>query len=93
MIDMKIFCAKIVSRRSLKSSFASDFPTCSRSSAIILLIEGSSLNRAIEVIGSFSRYHATVDSFSSAPSMNPVSIPGVSKDKFSSARRIPATIP
>ena len=90
---LKYFSAKIVSRRFRKSSFASVIPIGAFSSAIILLIEGSSLKRAIEVITSFSKYQATVDNLSKAVSTKPISNPGVSSNKFNSARRIPATIP
>ncbi len=90
---VKNLLAKMVSRRDRKSSLASLTPICSFSSAIILLIDGSSLNRAIDVMGSLSKYQATVPSCSSALSTKLISIPGASKDKFNSARRTPEEMP
>ena len=49
---LNIFLAKILSRRSRKYSLASIIPTISFSSVTILLIEGSSLNLLLDVIGS-----------------------------------------
>ena len=91
--NLKNLAAKIVSRRFLNSSLASVMPICAFSSEMILLSDGSSLNLAIKVIGSSSKYHATAVSLSKTVCTKPISNPGVSRDKFNSGRRIPAAIP